>query len=100
MTDYLVKGGLVYKKGGALIGRVERGEVCDECGQAFLKLKSNEITNNYGSMIAKVEKGKILSASGGVLGSMHDARCSFDNSNAMQDVEVAAIWLSFVKGIK
>lgn len=100
MTGYFVKGNFVYKKDGLLVGRVERGEVCDQHGQAFFKFNGDEITNSYGSMISKVEKGKIMSTSGGVLGTVSDARRSFDNSNSMQDVEVAALWLSFVKGIK
>lgn len=100
MIDYLVKGDFIYKKDGTLVGRIEHGEVCDQHGSAFFKLKGSEITNIYGSLIAKVDKGKIISTSGGVLGTVSSARRSFENSNSRQDVEVAALWLAFVKGIK
>jgi len=99
MTGYLVKGNFVYKRDGTLIGRIERGEVCDQHGQPFFRLKGSDISNMYGSTIAKVDKGKVLSTSGGVLGSVSDARRSFDNSNSMQDVEVSALWLAFIKGM-
>jgi hypothetical protein len=99
-NSYFIEGGVVHKKDGTIIGRVENNEICDQFGERFLAIKGNSIVNNYGSVIAKVEGGKILSPSGSVLGKTSEARLSFENSNALPDVEIAAAWLPFVKGIK
>lgn len=99
-SAYFVDNGVLHRKDGTLVGRIEEGGICDEFGERFLAVKGNSILNNYGSMIAKVESGKILSPSGGILGKVSEARLSFDNSNNLPDVEIAALWLPFVKGIK
>lgn len=99
-SSYLIEGGVVQKKDGTIVGRVENNEVCDQYGERFLAIRGNEIVNNYGSVIAKVESGRIVSPTGTVLGKTSDARLSFENSNALPDIEIAAAWLPFVKGIK
>lgn len=98
--SFYIENGILYKKDGTLVGRIERGAVSDNLGNPFLFVKGNELSNNYGSVIAKVEKGQIISASGGVLAKLSDARKDIDKCNALSDVDVAALWLPFVKGIK
>jgi len=100
MASYTLDNGIIHKKDGSIAGRLENNSVCDQYGETFLVIKGNIINNSYGSMIAKVEKGQILSASGGILGKISEARLCFDNSNSLPDVDIAAMWLPFVKGIK
>lgn len=98
--SFYVENRLLHKKDGTLVGRLERGTVCDDRGETLLLIKGNAIHNKYNAIIARVEKGEIISTSGGVLARLSDARKTIDRCNDLSDIEVAALWMPFVKGIR
>ena len=99
MTSGFSLNGNILEKNGEIVGRIERGMICDEKGGEILRFTSSEIKNKFGTVLAKVEKGKILSMSGHELSSVVKARLCFENCNTTPDIEVGALWVIFVKGM-
>ncbi len=95
-----VDGNLIEKENGELIARAERGSLFDETGEEILTMDGNSIKNLLGTTLATVEGGALKSASGYEFCTIGDARLKFNNSNNLDDITVAALWLCFVKGIR
>ena len=97
---YRINQGIIERKDGTVVGRIEGGRVCDDKGGELLRIEGNAVKNSMGTTLATVAKGGIMSTSGHELARVAAARVNFDNSNFLGDAEIAAMWLCFYKGLK
>ena len=96
---FVINDRLIEKKDGELVARIERGVLADNMGGEMVRMEGNQVKNQYGTVLAEVKAGKIMSMSGLELASVAKARTSFENSNHLTDVEVGTAWLCLVKGL-
>ena len=97
---FVINDRLIEKKDGTLAARIERGILADDTGGEIVRMEGNQVKNQYGTVLAEIKDGKIMSTSGYELSTVAKARVEFENSNRLTDIEVGTAWLCLVKGIK